>query len=191
MTAECPTHPSIHPSTPVVTASSAPSYVATVTHTRNTHTYTPTMLAHKMSITAKATTTTVVSKKTTSRGQTIVRKNSKGGEEGARAVRRGVRRARASRRALASRDGMKMNKATDTTTMGVLARSTTTMRSVRMRASTATATARARVYTRNEFFSDYIVRVPTGMIAKAASYSLFGAAITKVRARSRRNRWRG
>jgi hypothetical protein len=65
------------------------------------------------------------------------------------------------------------------------------MRSVRMRASTATATARARVYTRNEFFSDYIVRVPTGMIAKAASYSLFGAAITKVRARSRRNRWRG
>jgi hypothetical protein len=106
------------------------------------------MLAHKMSITAKATTTTVVSKKTTSRGQTIVRKNSKGGEEGARAVRRGVRRSRA----LASRDGIRMNKATDTTTMGVLARSTTTMRSVRMRASTATATATARVYMRKEFF---------------------------------------
>jgi len=34
---------------------------------------------------AKTTTATVASKKTASRGQTIVRKNSKGGEEGARA----------------------------------------------------------------------------------------------------------
>ena len=38
MTAECPTHPSIHPSTPVVPASSAPGSVATVTHTKHTHT---------------------------------------------------------------------------------------------------------------------------------------------------------
>mmetsp|Transcript_7026 Transcript_7026/g.15675 ORF Transcript_7026/g.15675 Transcript_7026/m.15675 type:complete len:170 (-) Transcript_7026:252-761(-) len=58
---------------------------------------------------AKTTTATVASKKTASRGQTIVRKNSKGGEEGARAY-------------------------------------------------------------NNDAF---------GMIAKAASYSLFGAAITK------------
>lgn len=85
--------PSIHPS--IHTTHRVLATVATVTHTK--HTYIPTMLAHKMSITAKATTTTVVSKKTTSRGQTIVRKNSKGGEEGARAVRRGVRRARVAR----------------------------------------------------------------------------------------------
>mmetsp|Transcript_7025 Transcript_7025/g.15669 ORF Transcript_7025/g.15669 Transcript_7025/m.15669 type:complete len:113 (-) Transcript_7025:735-1073(-) len=64
---------------------------------------------------AKTTTATVASKKTASRGQTIVRKNSKGGEEGARAY-------------------------------------------------------------NNDAF---------GMIAKAASYSLFGAAITKVRRRVR------
>jgi hypothetical protein len=54
-----------------------------------THVETPpprTMLAQKISIAAK-TTTTVASKTTTRRGQTIVRKNSKGGEEGARAVR--------------------------------------------------------------------------------------------------------
>jgi len=47
---------------------------------------------------AKTTTATVASKKTASRGQTIVRKNSKGGEEGARAVGVRARETRETRR---------------------------------------------------------------------------------------------
>ena len=53
---------------------------------------------------AKTTTATVASKKTASRGQTIVRKNSKGGEEGARAVGVRARETRETRRASRSTD---------------------------------------------------------------------------------------
>jgi hypothetical protein len=56
------------------------------------------------------------------------------------------------------------------------------MRSVSMR---VVARSREWFHARGEFFSDGCVSSRTGMIAKAASYSLFGAAITKVRRRSR------